>query len=296
GSGGWPDWNAGGTFVNILTDSAAAKGVTPMFTLYSMAAWGENNLSVLTNDTYMAAYWSGAKLMFQRLGAFGKPAVVHFEPDFWAYTQQANPDPTKQKVAVTKHAADCAGLPDDVTGLGKCLVKLARTYAPKTLIGFHASGWAGDTAATVAYLKKIGAAEADLMVIETLDRDAGCFELGTDPNCKRTGKFYWDETNTTSPNFKEHLTWAKAIATGMDLPLLWWQMPFGVPSDKPGGTAGHYRDNRVRYLFSHVAEFVAAGGVGAVFGTGAGNQTYITTDGDQFKNAVTKYFAAPTPL
>jgi hypothetical protein len=36
GMGGWPDGNANGTFVNILTDSADAHGVTPMFTLYSM--------------------------------------------------------------------------------------------------------------------------------------------------------------------------------------------------------------------------------------------------------------------
>ena len=62
------------------------------------------------------------------------------------------------------------------------------------------------------------------------------------------------------------------------------------------GTAGHYRDNRVRYLFDHPGEFVAAGGVGAVFGTGAGNQTYITTDGGQFHDAVHAYFASPTPL
>ena len=40
GQGGWPDWNAGGTFVNILTDSADAKGVVPMFTLYAMASMG----------------------------------------------------------------------------------------------------------------------------------------------------------------------------------------------------------------------------------------------------------------
>jgi len=32
---------------------------------------------------------------------------------------------------------------------------------------------------------------------------------------------------------------------------------------------------------------------GVAFGTGAGNQTYITTDNGQFKNAVTKYFTAP---
>jgi hypothetical protein len=78
--------------------------------------------------------------------------------------------------------------------------------------------------------------------------------------------------------------------------MLWWQLPLGVPSDTPGGTSGHYRDNRVHYLFNHIDEFIAAGGVGAAFGVGAGNQTTIDTDGDQFKNAVTKYFASPTSL
>ncbi len=73
-------------------------------------------------------------------------------------------------------------------------------------------------------------------------------------------------------------------------------MPFGVPSDTPGGTAGHYRDNRVRYLFNHVDEFAAIGGLGATFGVGAGNQTYITTDGDQFRQAVANYFGGPFPL
>jgi hypothetical protein len=33
-----------------------------------------------------------------------------------------------------------------------------------------------------------------------------------------------------------------------------------------------------------------------VFGVGAGNQTYITTDGGQFEDAVTGYFADPVPL
>jgi len=69
-----------------------------------------------------------------------------------------------------------------------------------------------------------------------------------------------------------------------------------VPSDTPGGTAEHYRDNRVHYIFSHIDEFVDAGGLGAAFGTGAENQTYITTDGGQFQDAVTAYFADPTPL
>ena len=138
--------------------------------------------------------------------------------------------------------------------------------------------------------------KADFVATDMLDRDAGCFEAHTDPNCQRTGTFYWDETNQTSPTFHDHLSWVTSMTTGLGLPMLWWQVPFGVPSTTPGGSAGHYRDNRVHYMFSHVDEFVAAGGVGAVYGTGAANQTDITTDGDQFKNAVTSYFAAPTKL
>jgi hypothetical protein len=112
----------------------------------------------------------------------------------------------------------------------------------------------------------------------------------------RGGEFYLDETNTTSPNYSERLTFAKQVHDATGKPILWWQLPFGVPSDTPGGTPGHFRDNKVRYLFSHVQEFVDAGGLGAAFGTGSGDQTYVTTDGDQFKKAVKAYYAAPVAL
>jgi hypothetical protein len=300
GSGGWPDWNAGGTFVNILTDTANAHGVTPMFTLYSMAAQGEGNLSVLTNDQYMKAYWHGAKLLYQRLGVFNKPALVHLEPDFWAFAQLSQPNPAALPVHVKALAPDCADFPDDLSGMGRCLVWLGRKYAPKARIGFHASPWAAATGGDVGrYLASIGGADADLIVVDMADRDAGCFEAHVDPNCQRgcaSDGWYWDESNQTSPNFHEHLAWAKAVSTAANKPLLWWQLPLGVPGTQRGGTAGHYRDNRVRYLFSHTAEFVAAGGVGAVFGVGAANQTTVDTDGSQFRNAAAAYYANPTGL
>jgi hypothetical protein len=298
GEGGWPDWNQGGTFVNILSDSAKANGVVPMYTLYAMAAHGEGNAGALTDDSYMQKYWDGAKLLFQRIAAFGDPAVVQFEPDFWAFMERQNSDPTAMAVHVTSLAPDCASLPDNAVGMGKCLVALGRKYAPKAVIGFHVSSWGGDSPdQIVTYMKAIGAAEGDLITTDMLDRDAGCYEAHTDPNCQRTSTgVYWDETNTTSPNYREHLDWVKAIVSGIGRPMLWWQVPFGVPSDTPGGTAGHYRDNRVHYIFGHIGEFVAAGGLGVTFGTGAGNQTYIDSDGDQFKNAVTAYFASPVTL
>ena len=296
--GGWPDWNPDGSFVDIIVGSSNRHGTTPMFTLYAMSAWGEDKeVAALTNDDFMKLYWAGAKLLFQHLGASDKPSVVHLEPDFWAYAQQASPD-GRHAVHVRKLVSECAGLTDDLRGMAGCLLQLARTYAPHTTVGFHASKWAGTPASIVRFFRAIGADKADFVAMDVLDRDAGCWEARTDPLCQahRTEQPYWDESNTTSPNFHEMIAWAKQIHDGVGLPILWWQVPLGVPSLTPGGTSGHYRDNRVHYLFSHVAEFIAAGSVGVVFGTGAEHQTTIDTDDGQFKAAVTKYFANPAPL
>ena len=188
-------------------------------------------------------------------------------------------------------------MPEDLSGMARCWFKLARDNAPKVLVGLHASEWAAGSGTEVGeFLAALGAPESDVVIIDILDRDAGCFEVGTLPQCMRGGTFYLDETNETSPNYAEKLEFARQVHEATDKPILWWQLPFGVPSDTPGGTPGHFRDNKVRYLFSHVQEFVDAGGVGAAFGTGAGDQTFIDTDGGQFKDAVTAYYADPVPL
>jgi hypothetical protein len=294
--GGWPDWNSGGSFVNILTDTAATHGVTPMFTLYAMAAEGDGNFAMTTDDAAMNLYWQGAKLLFQRLAIYGKPAVVHLEPDFWGYAMQHSPDGSAQ-VVVTAHAPDCAGMPDTLVGMAGCLVKLARIYAPQVAVGFHASAWGGSVAQQITFFHAIHADQADFLATDVLDRDAGCFEAHTDPNCQRGGgPWYWDESNQTSPNFRDHLGWVNSMHQGLNLPILWWQVPLGVPSTTPGGTAGHYRDNRVHYFFGHIPDLIAAGGIGVAFGVGAGNQTDINTDGGQFKTAVAQYFASPAAL
>lgn len=295
---GWPEWLPDGEFVTVLAETARKHGVIPMFTLYSMAGAGEGKVEVLQDAKYMKGYLDAARLLFQRLGDFGDPSIVHLEPDFWGFMQRRDPDPKQIEAQVEAHAPECVGLGDTLAGLGRCLVRMARRYSPKTLVGFHASAWAhGDPKWIAFYLQDVGAREADLVVVEMLDRDAGCFEAKIDPNCQRDdGPWYWDETNRTSPNFREHLSWAAALSEALQKPLLWWQLPFGVPSDKPGGKPGQYRDNRVKYLFEHVHEFVEAGGLGALFGVGAANQTYVTTDGGQFKRAVEKYRAAPVLL
>lgn len=299
GEGGWTDWNQpSGQYLTNHAEAAKAQGVVPMFTLYQAAAWGENNLSAFDNTEFMTKYWRGVRTMFQRLGSFGSPAIVHIEPDLWGYTQKRGDDPAAVPMKVGALVPECTDLPSNVAGFGKCAVRLARRLSPKVAVGLSASQFAAfdsqgqpDPARVATYLNKVGGLEADLVVVETLDRDAGCFEKGSDANCKRSGNFYWDESNVRHPNFRDHLAWAKIIRTVTGKPLLWWQMPLGVPSDVSGGAAGKYRDNRVRYLFSHGWEFAQAGGIGAVFGTGAGNQTTVRTDGGQFKTALTKYIS-----
>ncbi|RYZ07057.1 MAG: hypothetical protein EOO73_13395 [Myxococcales bacterium] len=292
---GWQDWNPGGYFPQIIGGVDKGKGATPMASVYAITGQGENNFAVLVDDAYMTKYWETAKLLMQRYAELEVPAVVHLEPDFWAYAQQqSGGDPT----SVPAHLSpECADLPADLSGMARCWFKLARTHAPQVVIGLHASEWAAGSGTDVGgFLNKLGAAESDLVFIDMLDRDAGCFEAGQLDICKRGGTFYLDETNQTSPNFAERLSFAQQVSTATGKPILWWQVPFGVPSDTPGGTPGHFRDNKVHYIFNHIQELVDAGGLGVAFGVGAGEQTTPDTDGGQFQTAVQGYYAAPVPL
>lgn len=296
----WPDWNTQphrGAFVDQYVAAAAQRGMIPMFTTYELAAKGDGTTSIIEDAVYMRLFWDDMALLAERLGAFDRPAIVHLEPDFWGYLQKTHGVAMPAQRAAVRIAAACGDLADDVGGMAQCLLRILKRGAPKALVGLHASAWAAydaaghpDPVATGRALQGLAKGAADLIVVETSDRDAGCFETpGAD--CDRgAGPHYWDETNQTSPNFREHLAWAKAVGLAAGLPLLWWQMPMGVPSARPGGSPRHYRDNRVPYVFSHVEEFVAAGGIGACFGAGRGDQTDASTDGGQFERFIEAYF------
>ncbi len=318
--GGWTTWNQNPDYAGKRIAEAKAHDQVPMLTYYCMAAHGDRNLAVLTDAAYMTTYWKDFLQMLGSVKASNIPVLVHDEPDFWGYMLQEatkNSDLSKIKVLVSKSGApECANQPDDVVGLARCKLLLYRARAPNALVGFHASPWGTnkDTAKntdttldivaeatkTVSFFKLLSFDTADFVATDVSDRDAGCYEANHLPMCPCTktstyqcDNFYWDEANAKLPNFKQHFKWAKALTAGLGLPLVWWQLPYGSPSNTPGGAVGSWRDNRVHYFFAHVDELVAAGGVGAVWGTGAGDQSYSTPE---FKAAVTKYFGAPYPL
>jgi len=302
GPDSWPNWNQPrGSYIGVVARNADAIGAVPMFTLYQMATRGDGDLSGLSDPAFMRQYWDNVRLLFTQLRSYRKPALVNLEPDFWGYAQRRAPDPMRLLVYVGASNPDCGNLPGDMTGMARCLVQMARTQAPNALLGFPPSGF-GDLAATeLAYMKQIGAGTADFVVMQTLDRDAGCFEAaytGDHAMCTRPTHvpYYWDEANRTSPNFNEHFAMARRYFEGLQLPLLWWQTPLGVPSEALGGKARSFRDNRTHYFLTHSAEIVGAGGFGVVFSAGQKSQTTIETDGGQFKRLSTQYFSHPAAL
>jgi hypothetical protein len=301
GNGDWTTWNSPvGAYVGVVASQAAQVGAIPMYTLYQMASNGDGNLAGLNDNAFMTRYWSNIRVLYQQIAASGKPALVNLEPDFWGYAErQSNQDPTKIAALVTINA-DCASLSNDIVGVAGCMVKMARQYAPQAYVGLSPSDWGGNSIPqVVTFMQKIGAQRADLLVMQTQDRDAGCFEVNPQPaDCARgAGAWYWDAANQSTPNFTQHLANVQLYHSGLgNLPVIWWQTPMGVPSTTPGGTSGHYRDDREDYFLTHPSQLTAVGGLGVVFSAGDSTQTTLATDGGQFQRLSGAYLTTPAPL
>jgi len=308
--GGWTNWNSpSGAYATYVMQQADSVGAVPMFTLFQFSADNLSDATSLGSASYMQAYWSDVITLFKGIDAFGKPVLVSVEPDFWGFIQAVTNssyggDPTKMPAALASDSA-CAGLPANATSFAPCLMKLARKYAPKAAIGFPPSDWGGTSLTSViAFMNTMGADQGDLIIMQTVDRDAGCREQAAltpataQADCVGgSGPWYWDETNQAHPNFHDNLSMAQAYHDGIGgLPIVWWQTPFGAPSATPGGTAGHYRDNKVDYFLKHPGELVAVGALGVVFGAGAENQTTPETDGGQYQTLSKQYLAKPASL
>ncbi len=316
---GWPTWNMNGDYPLFFEQTDGMHDVTSMFTYYQLALELENNNDAVLNDaTRMHQYLSDVRLLFQRIADNAKPAAVQFEPDFFGYLmQRASNGKPPDMIPAQTHFSDvpeCAALPQTAAGLTRCVVAIGRAVAPKARIGFHASEWGAyfdlldpnadieaSGKAVADFLNSVGADGTDFVTVETLDRDAGFWETsGGGTTCSTTngsrGPVYWDESNASLPNFAQHVRWVTALTAELQRPALEWQTPMGLPSPTCGGSDQHWRDDRVHYFFGHVSDLIGAGIAGMTFGTGAGGQTNLDTDGDQLKTASTAYLAAPVAM
>jgi hypothetical protein len=295
---GWTGWNSpSGAYATIVMQTASAAGAIPFFTLYQISG----DITTITSQGRMATYWANYKLLLQLIAAYGKPVLINFEPDGWGFMEQQNQNATLV-FAYVQNNPDCANEPNTAVGMGQCLLSMRSKYAPNAYVGFSYSDWGGKAAQVTAFMQQVGAGQADFIVGGTLDVSAGCLEAyASEPSgCQRGPQgqtVYWDETNTTHPNFLDAFSYITAYQSGIggDLPIIWWQTPEGAPSTTPGGTPYHYRDNRVDYFLKHPGQLTAIGTLAVSF-AGQPGDTNILTDDGQFKALAGAYYAAPTPL
>jgi hypothetical protein len=295
---GWTSWDSpAGSYTTIVMKTAGAAGAIPFFTLYQISG----DISTIASEGRMATYWANYKLLLQLIAAYGKPVLINFEPDGWGFMEQQNQN-AALVFAYVDNNPDCATEPNTAVGMGQCLLSMRNKYAPNAYVGFSYSNWAGKAAQVTSFMQQVGAGQADFIVGGTLDVSAGCLEAyAWEPSgCKRGPEgqtVYWDETNTTHPNFLDAFSYITAYQSGIggNLPIIWWQTPVGAPSSTPGGTPNHYRDNRVDYFLKHPGQLTAIGTLAVSF-AGQPGDTNILTDGGEFKALAGAYFAAPTPL
>jgi hypothetical protein len=259
-----------------------------------------------TNQAFMARYFADWRFLLQQIGRARTdagapvPAILHIEPDFWGYAEQHASDPHSETAAVANaNMADCASIENSIAGMGQCMVSMVRKYAPNALVGLHASAWstnmdvaantsasfdvAKEAAKTAAFLAACGESSADLVIVETSDRDAGYYQT------VKGRSTWWDATNATLPDFSQDFAWVQALTTALGKPALYWQTPLGNANQN--NTANHYKDNRVDYFFGHMSELARAHAIGAAFGAGAGDQTTPESDGGNFVTKAKAYFA-----
>ncbi len=293
-----------GQYLVDFAKTAQGDSQIPMVTYYqilqaSQVQEGTAEVTVAARDAkFMARYFADWRFLLQKIGAAN--AFLHIEPDFWGYAEQAGGDPHALAAAVASaNPTDCATEEDSIAGLGRCLIAMARKYAPNARVGLHASSWgtktpalenkdpnfdvAADARKLADFLAACGAADGDYIVADASDRDAGYYQsLGRDT--------WWDAANQTLPDFHQAFAWSRALAERLGRPVVWWQLPVGNAAQDD--TPDHWKDNRVDYFFAHADEVAAGHGVAMAFGAGAGGQTTPSTDGGNLVARVKAYAAA----
>jgi hypothetical protein len=289
-----------GAYARSFFSNASTNGEVPMISYYQLlqasgATEGAGEVTAASNAAFMTRYFADWRFLLQQIGS--ATVMLHIEPDFWGYAEQGGQGPHAIAAAVASaNAIDCASEENSIAGMGRCMVSMVRKYAPKALVGLHASAWstnmdvagntnpsfdiAGEAQKTAAFLVACGADISDYLVVEASDRDAGYYQsIG-----KTT---WWDATNTKLPTFHQDFAWLKALAEAAQKPLVDWQLPVGNMG-LPNKTNA-WQDNRVDYFFAHTSELAATHMVAFAFGAGAGDQTTPETDNGNLVNKLKAY-------
>jgi hypothetical protein len=295
---GWPTWNPNGSFASMYARESFAAHVTPVFTLYTIRQSlpgrdvgdeAKADLGNLVNTGTMRDWYANARLLFKRAGAFNKRVIVHVEPDLWGYVQQAAPSDNAGKVPAAVAStgdADLKGLPNNVSGFARAVVRLRDKYAPNVLLGYHLSVWGTkvDIALQDPPDKQVDAlgrraarfyrslkARFDMTFAEFSDRDSAFKQIVYGDG----GASWWN-----AADFRRDARFDRVYSRATRQRIVKWQIPLGNTLMRAmDDTWGHYRDNRVQWLLGssggrkHLRTYADAGVIALLFGGGADGTT-----------------------
>ena len=291
---GWATWNPDGSFATLYARESFAAGQIPVFSLYTIHQSlpgrddGSSDLGNLRNKATMRDWYADARLLFERLGKFRKPIVVHVEPDLWGYGQQASlrDDASTVPAAVASSGDDeLAGLPDDMSGFARAVIRLRDRHAPHVLLAWHLSIWGTRTDVSIqdppnrqvdAIAKRSARffrslhAPFDLTFAEFSDRDAAFKEIVYGDG----GVSWWN-----AADFRRDVRFDRVFSRATRQRIVKWQIPLGNTLMRAmDDTWGHFRDNRVQWLLGpsgrkHLRRYMSAGVIAFLFGGGADGTT-----------------------
>jgi hypothetical protein len=287
-------------------NNSASAGLIPVFTYdqinqsnpHQGTTTAQQDMNNLANPSTMAAYFADWKLLMTLAAAFGKPVIVHYEPDFMGYLEQNN----GTNAAVIPAAVASSGFPDaagyanNAAGFAQVLIHIRDLYAPNVLVAFNVSPWAsGQDVSTssrtlnvptlaqqvATFYLSLGA-NFDLMFYQVSSRDAAYFQYVQGDG----GAHWWDMTNQKVPDFNRFAQWTSSITLDTGKRGVLWHVPVGNNIyDTENNTSGHYQDNKIVYWLgpnrvANLTQFANAGIIGIMFGPGDQNSTHNT----DFKN------------
>ncbi|WP_225097449.1 RICIN domain-containing protein [Streptomyces sp. CoH27] len=296
-SGWWGCWTgsttAPGTYVTYR-DTVAAEATykgSPrpqkmLWTWYSLRDLGDaagegdgpGEVKAINRTDLLTRYLNDYRFFLQKIGT--SHDAIDLEPDFWGYVRSlGNPHQVPAQVTAS-NPTDCGSQENSATGLAQCLISMAHKYAPNTAAGLHLScfDWQTNTQACVKDYANLGAKNADFLVTDVSDRDAGWY---AQPAHGGSDHFWNDQKAAATLQFY------KTMAESVGKPVVLWQIPVGNMAQN--NTLNHYKDDKVDWFFGHMDQVANAHIAGLLFGPGQQEQTTAETDGGNLISKTTAY-------
>ena len=239
---------------------------------------GPGEVVAINRVDLLTRYLNDYRFFLQKIG--NSHEAIDLEPDFWGFARSlGNLHQVPAQVSAA-NPTDCGSQESSAAGLARCLIAMARKYAPNTAVGLHLScfDWESNIQKCVKDYADLGAHNGDFLVTDVSDRDAGWY---AQPAHGGSNHFWTDQKAAAALRFY------KTMAESVGRPVVLWQIPVGNMAQN--NTPNHYQDDKVDWFFGHMDQVADAHVAALLFGAGWQEQTTPETDGGNLINKTIAY-------